>query len=62
LSVAANALIATINEALDAGILKDVTVGSVVSIVVDALRLAETFPTASFAHAYNVLPPAVPKV
>ena len=42
-----------------------VMLGAVVSdkvIVVDALLLAETFPAASLAHAYNVLAPAVAKV
>jgi len=64
LSVAANALIATVNEVPAAGMLKDVTVGAAVSakaIVVEALWLAETFPAASLAHAYSVLAPAVAK-
>jgi len=65
LSVATNVLIATVSDAPDAGMLKDVTIGAVESgkvIVIEAFRLTETFPAASFAHAYNVLAPAAEQV
>ena len=47
------------------GIVNAVIVGAVVSvsvIVTEAARLVETFPAASFAHAYSVLTPAAVNV
>jgi hypothetical protein len=57
LSVAVKVVIATVSEVDVTGIVKDETVGGVVSatggsvIVVVALRLFDTFPAASFAQA-----------
>jgi hypothetical protein len=56
LSVAVKVVIATVSEVDVTGIVKDETVGGVVSavggrvIVVVALRLFDTFPAASFAQ------------
>jgi hypothetical protein len=58
-------VIGTVSVVAAVGTVKAVTVGAVVServMVMEALLLADTLPAASFAHAYNVLVPAVPKV
>ena len=65
LSVAVNDVIGTVNDVDVDGMSNDVTVGSSVSgsvIVVVSLRLSDTFPAPSFAHAYSVLLPSVPNV
>ena len=67
LSVAVKRVIGTLSEFEVAGTEKPVTVGAVVSdelnvTVTEALRLAETFPAASLAHAYKVFAPAVATV
>jgi hypothetical protein len=57
-------VIETVSDVAVAGVLKPVTEGSVVSpvggsvIVTVAFLLADTFPAASFAHAYSVFAPA----
>jgi hypothetical protein len=64
LSVAVKLLIATASEEEFAGIVKAVTTGIVTSgkvITTWSLRLVETFPASSFAHAYNVFVPSVAK-
>ncbi len=65
MSVAVNEVIATVRELEVAGMVKVVTVGRVVSgrvMVVLALRLVDTLPAASLAHAKSVLAPAVANV
>jgi hypothetical protein len=65
LSVAVKLSIATVKDVAVDGMLKLPTAGGVVSgsvIVTLALRLAETFPAASFVHAYKVFVPAVEKL
>jgi hypothetical protein len=67
-SVAVRVVIDTVNELAVAGIVKPVTTGAVVSpvggsvMVTPALKLFDTLPAASFAHAYRVFAPALPKV
>jgi hypothetical protein len=67
-SVADSVVTDTVSAFAVAGMLKAVTTGAVVSpagasvIVTPALRLFETLPAASFAHAYSVLAPALTKV
>jgi hypothetical protein len=68
LSDAVNVVIDTVSELDVAGTLKPVTVGAAVSgaggsvIVTVALRLFDTLLAASFAQAYSVFVPALPKV
>ncbi len=68
MSVAVNDKMATVRVFAVAGKLKEVMVGGNVSgpvgsvMTTVALRLLDTFPAASFAHAYSVLVPADVKV
>jgi hypothetical protein len=66
LSEAMKLLIGTVSVLDVAGMTNPVTVGGVVSagsaIVTEALKLDETLPPPSLAHAYKVFVPAVAKV
>jgi hypothetical protein len=60
-------VIDTVKDVEEEGIVKELTVGTVVSGIVTvtvtkALLLADTLPAASLAHAYSVLLPAVVNV